>query len=365
MSFLINKVIYIYLFICVALLFFDMLYILRSGRIEKRKKKRTEQWQREFDCLTGEFQKRADVPEAHVKLLERRLKKTEELEAYYKALFGENGHMEKDWMEWYCVSCRGVFAKIAVAYQKKNAMERAFFAYFTSVCGQYGEIENKRMPELLLSFLEDSTVYCREHVLQALYASGNISALEQAFQYISENGWYHHSRLIADGLQHFRGDKEELVRKLWARRKNWEEVIVVGIVQFASNVSDAFQEMFCEAFAANDVTMEIKFALMRYFRHYPYIRAKKYLMEVMENEHIPDEYLIVASSVLDAYPGEETKVILKKALHHSNWYVRRNAALSLEKLGITKEDQDEIWQSNDRYACEMLEYVLGEAGESV
>lgn len=358
MKFLINKVIYLYLFICLALLLFDLLYILQKGYADRKREKRTERWRKELNDLGG-VQNDGDIPEKHIRLLKKRLKKTAELEAYYKALFGEGMVWEKNWLDWYFTGCRKSFQILALDYQKKSAMDRAFFAYVVSVFSQYGERVQDRIPEILLSFLKNSTVYCREHVLQALYASGNVNALEQAFQYISENQWFHHERLIADGLQKFRGDKEMLVKKLWEYRNVWEEVLMIGIVQFAANVSDVFQEMFYQSLLNQDVTMEIQFALMRYFRHYPYAPAWEYLTGLMNMENIPDEYLIVAASVLDSYPGEKTKTVLKKALHHSNWYVRRNSAMSLWKLGMTEEDLEEIKRSDDRYACEMLAYTSG------
>lgn len=357
MRFLISRVIYVYIFICAALLLFDLFYIFHQGYADRKRKWRLEKWQKELGGLKEAFQSRADVPKEHIRLLEKRLKKTEELEAYYKAVFGSPVSREKAWLDWYFTGCRKSIQRLALAYQKKNAMERAFFAYVVSVCGQYGEYVHDQTPEILLSFLENSTVYCREHVLRALYASGNMSALEQAFQYISENQWYHHERLIADGLENFRGDKELLVRRLWEYRTVWKDSFMIGIVRFAENVSDSFQELFYESLSTSDVTMEIQFALMRYFGKHPYEPVREYLMRVMRAENIPDEYLIVASSVLSSYPGEETKTALKNALHHHNWYVRRNSALSLKKMGMTEEELEEIKKSDDQYAYEMMVYV--------
>lgn len=49
---------------------------------------------------------------------------------------------------------------------------------------------------------------------------------------------------------------------------------------------------------------------------------------------------------------------MKEALHSPGWYVRQNAARSLKAQGITWEACG-IDASADRYATEMLEYILG------
>ena len=70
---------------------------------------------------------------------------------------------------------------------------------------------------------------------------------------------------------------------------------------------------------------------------------------------------IVAASVLDRYPGQDTVAALKAALSHPNWYVRYNAAGSLVALGQTEASLKDILDGPDRFAREILAYRLGEA----
>lgn len=364
MQFLLDKIIYLYLFISLALLVFNILYILRGERIEKHKKKRYISWQKEFRALAFSETDR-EVSQKHLGRMKKRLKKTEELEAWHRALFDsksgvlQNG--DTKWFEWYFEQTRPVFLELALEYQKTSAMERAFFAYVAAAYYSYrgdGGGVHDQMAEVLLTYLKDSTVYVREQVLQALYVIGDADALEQTFSYMCAQGMHHQEKLIADGLLHFRGDKEQLVKQLWNRRGDWAEWLQIGIVQFAGNVSGAFCRLFFESLTEKDTLTEVRYALMRYFRHWPYSPAGEYLKKKV-SETDEEEFLIVAVFVLDAYPGDDTRRILKGALCHRNWYVRRNAAVSLKNLGITGTEQEEILSGSDCYAAEMLTYILG------
>ena len=212
----------------------------------------------------------------------------------------------------------------------------------------------------MLSYLEDSTVYCRENVLHALYALGRPQALEHAFEILNQRGWYHNPKLIADGMASFTGDKTALVLRLWKHRGEWEESLNVGTVQFAMSLTDpALDEAFYQALDAEVLTTEVRFALVRYFQRHPYEPVRHVLYRLLDTQDAQDSQLAVAAAAaLQLYPGEDTRQHLKQALHSRSWYVRHNAASSLNRLGITPEDMEEIRQSGDRYALEMLQYVI-------
>ena len=358
--FLIHKIIYLYLFVCVTLLIFNILYILRSDRDKRRSEARTRRWKEELDHTAVYMRERDAVQGSHLKLVVRQLRNTEELIAYYNALFSGQCALNEEELNIYFSACRSIFPELAMLYQKRNSMERAFFAYVVSVCFQYGDNFPDQTSEILLSYLEDSTIYCRERVLEALYSIGDSQAVEQAFEYISAREWYHNSRLISDGLQKFRGDKRELVLRLWKHYGEWEEEVMIGVLQFATNVSGSFRKEFYQELTDPNVPSEIRLALMRYFRRYPDQKSEEYLIKLLcRLGKESDAFSIVAASALSSFPSENVKAALKKAMHDQNWYVRRNAAMSLQRIGITKQDEEEIRESRDRYACEMLDYIVG------
>ena len=84
--------------------------------------------------------------------------------------------------------------------------------------------------------------------------------------------------------------------------------------------------------------MEIRFALIRYFRKYPYREAEEFLLALLDREKAEFSGLaIAAAAALSAYPGKKTKEALRRALSSRNWYVRRNAAVSLKELGLIRK----------------------------
>ena len=106
---------------------------------------------------------------------------------------------------------------------------------------------------------------------------------------------------------------------------------------------------------------ELRFSCLRYLGHYPYAPAYETLLELAE----PDrerrwEYAAVAAAALAAYPGEETLRVLRRDLCHANWYVRDNAARSMERLDCPWRELEEVMASGDRFAAEMLRYRLEE-----
>lgn len=365
----VNFVIYFYMFICVALLVFNLIYIFRGKGRQRRQNLKADLWLQRIEEECRNVERGRACTAAHGRRLEKRLLRVEELIAYQDAMLICFARRGREVPQQYLDANYLAFQALAVEYSKRPAVERAFYAHVMSVYHPNRERGGGRLVEVLMSYLEDSTVFCRENVLQALYAMGQAGAVEQAFTLMSERGWYHHTRLLSDGLSTFSGDKEELAWRLWRRCPLWTESFQVAAIQFATDVSDFFSQEFLSALEQGALPLESRFALLRYFQRHNYPPARELLLSLLAKGE--DSGLsIAAASALSRYPGEETRQALMEALHSRSWYVRRNAASSLVNLGVTVDDARVLRESGDRYAAEMLEYMLsgrlpvrGEAGE--
>lgn len=338
-------VIYFYIFICVTLLLFNILYILRSGWVKKKRSVRIARWVKAMGSDPAVFVMTDETV--------RRLRHINELTAFSAALndtiIGTPGAAR--FFKTNCFSLQ----KIALAYQKKRAMERAFVAYFIASFRTSDADNQDMLAEIMLSYLDNSTVFCRENVLQALYALGRPRAVEHAFDILNEKELYHNPKLLSDGLIRFTGDREALAERLWHKRMQWEEPLNVGVVQFAAALdSETLDPLFYDSLIGEHFSEEVSFALVRYFQRHRYEPARAYLQQLLRED---GPLAIPAGAALANYPGEDTKTALKEALTSRNWYIRRNAALSLERLGISEEDREEIRAGGDRYAAEMLRYA--------
>jgi len=359
MKFDIDKVIYSYLFVCFMLLIYNLIYISNSKRGKKNQDRNVRAWKKEVKRQLHKLTEGESVEESHKAKLKKQLANTNHLISYVRAL--DNLREKGVKLEKYLRENYVVIQGLAYQYAKKESMDKAFFAYFIFKNPPQNGKEYTPLMEILISFMNNSTVYCRENVLNALYSLGNCQGVENAFQIINENQWFHHRKLLSDGLMTFNGDKDELAERLWTYRKKWDDNLVVSVIQFITSNLNNFDERFLELLKGEEVSVEIKLAIMRYFRRYYYEPVEPILLAYLKDENKIDENMkIVAASVLERYPSEETIETLKAALHDSNWYLRYNAATSLVNLNVDIRNIRDVLGGKDRYAKEILTYMISQ-----
>lgn len=349
----VRAVIYFYIFICVILLLFNLLYIVRSGSVKRQQQRKIRHWEKYLDSIAE------GTPVWDTSELFRRLKNIQELMAFYAVMEGQEQEQPGEAAAFFREN-HSIALELAREYGGRDAMEQAFFAYV--IAAFHPAIGDRQSPllECLLNYLENSTVYSRENILNALYALGSIQSVEHAFLFMSQRGWYHDPRLLSDGLNRFQGGKEALANRLWNCRGQLAECFQVGTIRFADALSgDSFAEAFLRALETEELPTETRFTLVRYFRRHAVPYAKPALLRLLKGETDGKrELAIAAAASLASYPDEMVRQALKEALHNPNWYVRQNAARALKVLGVTWEESG-IKNSTDRYAAEMLEYILG------
>lgn len=352
----INYVIYFYLLTCIFLLIFSIFNELFAKLQDWIKIKRIKTY---YNLIMEECDKvdnKIYFSSKHNEFLVNNLDNTNKLLAYIEAVDKiklKNEKLVKQYLERYSKS----FYTLTLKYAKHNPMDRAFYAYVLATYRPFNY--DFRFSEILLKYLENSTVFCRENTLKAIYVLGNKRNVVRAFLVLRDNDWVHEKHLIVDNLMNFTGNKEDLVWDLWHYLDEWEESMQVAIVQFATKISDVFAESFLVALKNQDISVEVHFALIRYFTKWHYPRAQSTLLEILSEEYTGNKSLAVAAaSAIGTYPGEESRKALLKALHSKNYYVRYNAAKSLDLLNVTDEEIELIIQSDDKYAIEMLNYVV-------
>lgn len=360
MGFEIDSIIYGYMFICLALLGFNLVYILRDKQRSKRRIRLCNRWEQALRRQLERLAAGQDVEGPHLRELERRLVRLDPLIAYNNALEACR-QTDAALLAAYMAAILPALQSLALSYRSRDSMERAFFAYCIAQNPPCSGEEYRPIMDTLLSYLDDSTVYCRENVLQALCALGNGQAVENLLDRFHAGGWFHHRKLLSDGLQTFRGDKEALAARLWQRRGQWNINLVVAVMEFISGCSPAYQAPFCALLADEAEELELRLAAMRYFRRYPYAPALPHLLACLGPGAGDTNLAIVAASVLDKYPDPAVVQAIKAALSHPNWYVRYNAAGTLVALKPSRQDFYDILLGKDRYAKEVLAYRLRES----
>lgn len=352
---------YIYGIICISLIAFNCVYIfiIRHNAIM------LERDTGEFDVLIWEQIMRLDeglpVSDKHKKLLCRKLKSTARLTAFDKSLeniYGKSPEKAKQ----YLFGIYPVFMFLSAEYKKCDVIKSAYFPYIISKYKILKYKEISFISDFMFDMLHSDNVYCRENALKALYSTGISDYVTEALKIIDKNLSFHHPKLICDGLFEFDGDKKELADKLLAVFESYSEgmqVNIMNFIRFAGAKDEKTDEIMYDILTDESRNQELRFSAIRYFEKFPSDLACGTLQEFAENkEGRVWEYQAIASSALKAYPDEKSAQILKNNLSSSNWYVRLNSAVACERLGYSYADLIQVFDGNDRYAREMLQYRL-------
>lgn len=340
---------------CLSLLLFNGAYVLS---LSSRKKSREKNKALMYKIILEEYENiklNNKASAKHVKFILQKLKKIKNLLAYYEASVLLM-HQKEDIARYFDIYTK-YFSNLALFYENRQVMEKAFFAYFLASFHDHIH-EKNRISEIMLRYLDNSNIYVRENVLLCLYSLGNAEAIIQALTILNDNGWYHDKRLLSDGLLQFNGDKIILINQLWEKMFLWDENFQIAIIQAAQRISGNFVEQFYNKMIDDDISVETKFAFIRYFQTWYYPEAGEYLRSLLSEENRDKGGLsIVAASALINYPDEKTHEVLLNAVLSKNFFVRYNAAKTLVHMGFDENDKLSIINTKDKYAIEVIKYM--------
>ena len=348
--------IYVYLGICTGMILYNIVTVLLSRRLAQRSFRDSTRLELAVERELDHFALTGEVNETHLRYMERRLRRVNNMVAFDKALERLRPH-RPELVRAYLIALNGVTIALAEDYCRREEIEAAYFPYIIKKYQLLGGADDAPLKEVLLKLLNEPSIYCRENAMQALYTSGDAQIIVRALRIIDASSLYYNTKLLADGLLNFNGDKTQLAEALWAAFEDfkvWMQVTILNYFRFSSGAH-------CERVLAllNDGARddELRFACLRYLGHYPYPPAYADLLRYAAPSKLTRwEYAAIASSVLASYPGAETAAVLKRNLYHPNWYIRFNASKSLEQLGFGYRDLIDVIEGNDRYASEILRY---------
>ncbi len=349
-------VVYAYLYIGVGLLLFNLAYTnSRTGR-QKLHERRVEKWKTFI-----QEQLTQDQQESHTdrsEYIKKKLRRIRQFLALHEALEFQEAQEPEKVSEWLQENLQ-VFRDTAFYYLERNSMERAYSAWFLA---RFRLIrpDDSALLSVLTEYLNDSTIYCRENVLKAVYCSGSIESVVNVFHHFNDEEYYHNRKLLSDGLATFTGDREQLAHALWEHRNEWNAELVVAVVQFITRMrsgTEDFHESFLRTLEDTRMDSEVRLAVLRYFAAHYYEPAHKTLCRYAEeNEQIT--LAIVSVTALSNYPSDESIAVLQNAVCSRNWYVRTNAAESLIKLTRNRPDREQLLRCEDQYGSESIAYRL-------
>lgn len=352
----IEQFVYFYAIMCISMILFNFACIGARNGNKKILEKKVKKMNNEIQKQLVRIENHQNVEEKHIDALIKKCGRISYLMAFHEVVMNElNSKTRKTYFN----RIRIVFPTLAQKYNKKNTPQKAYFAYLMSIY-QISRAEKKDfIIDFVLNNVTNSSTYLRENCLKVLYHFGNSENIVTAYKMISRCNLYHNHKLLSDGLLTFTGNKEELAHDLYEEFDKYPVETQIAIIDFINRSSDSYKAIFYQMLLENKEEKEVNLAMIRYFRTHHYSKAQDLLIHyVSKIEKNNWEYAVVATSALENYPTQKTKQALKKAICHSNWYIRNNAASSLINLDITDEEIESIINGKDRYAKEILTYQL-------
>lgn len=355
MYFKIENVLYFYSFVSISLILYNIIYIYSKNKAEEKHNYLVSKYINEYEKNIIILKQEDNINKNYYKKLKRELRKVNNLLAFSDAM------SQKKYTEDFKIYKKfiyDIFLDLYILYNKKTDMEKALFVYIVGNLKIEKE-ENRILDKRIINFLEKPSVYLVENIIKAFIVLGHKESLIQSLNILNFNKIYHNEKLISDGLLEYTGDKSELSRELWEYRHDWMIPYVISIIKFIKSIGCDFKEEFYNALTKEELDIEIKLELIRYFGKIKYDKVLDYLLDLIENdENIDNNLHIVIAITLSNYPSQRTINALKNGMKNSNWYIRNNSCVSFLALNPSQRDINDILNGNDKYAKDTLLYQL-------
>lgn len=354
----VETMIYIYLFVCTAMIAFNIVTAFVLKHRDKKTVKVSEKFyfkvQQQLERMKNGIPCGAD----HKKYLRKKLKRVANMIAFDKML--ETAYaQEPEKVKQYLSELDSVFIALCGDYGGRDRIEAAYFPY---IIKKYGLIAGRTFPsitETLYGLLDEPSIYCRENAMQALYTTGDSECVIKALKKIDKSDLFFHGKLISDGLLNFAGNSGELIGKMIAQFEAFSVDMKVNLLNYIRFSASDYCEFAYSLLCDEKQDEEVRYCAIRYLGRYHYEKAYEKLCFLSSSGNADKwQYAAIASAALANYPNDKTVELLKNNLYSHNWYIRFNSAESLERLGITYAELSDILDGDDRYAAEILRYRL-------
>lgn len=349
---------FFYMGVCASMILFNsavlLVNIVRKRRINRTDKRLEPRIRVQLERL----ERGEGLEEGHLVQMNKIFKKVAHLRSFEDSM--DDLRKEKpELCRKYLRALRPCFVDGASVYFKRDMMEATYYTWLIRKYGAAEEEDRDFWTKEMKKLLQMPGVYCRENALHILYYVGNAADVVSALLLLDERHVFHHSKLIHDGMLEFRGDKKDLLREIWNVFDRFSAAMQVTLISYMRLASAECCEQVFEVMMRPRQDDEVFFACMRYFGKFYYAPVYPVFLDALsKTDDQRWEKAAIAASVLRNYPSERTVDVLMQALHSSNWYIRNNAAETLESFGLTYADMVEVFEGNDRYAREILQYWM-------
>lgn len=354
-----EMLLYGYGLVCMSMLAFNIVYLFGLKKKNTRLEKSQDRFATKVNCQLERMQNGQPVENRHMSYLRRRLTHVGNLIAFDKLLTERLEGKHNAAASEYLRQIQPLILYLAVVYRDRSDMQAAFYCYFLSKHREKRHMAVDTVQDILVGFMDKESLYCRVNALQALYRFGDPEHIAAAVSLLDQKGRFFHEKLLTDGLLTFTGDHGRLIALLLEQFDGFSNLTKLAILNYIRFQSGDYCPWMMGILEDSGSDKELRLAAVRYFGRYVYEPAKPALIALtVDKDPLRWEYASVAASSLAGYKGDDVVDALMAAVYSSNWYVRGNAAASLDAHHLSYVDLAEIMGGNDRYVREMMMYYL-------
>ena len=349
--------------VCLSMLAFNLFYSLYLRAGDRRLEARTQALRRQMEGQIHRIEALLEgtphpVQARHLTWLRRRLSHVNYLLAFdrmLEELDGQDGACQR-----YIKELQPVFLYLATVYWRRESTQAAYYCHFLARHRLRRHMELDQVQRVVLSYLERDSLYCKVNALKALCSFGGPDILVEALVELGRGGDVQmHEKVITEALLSYTGEAAALIQRLWSHLEDFAPRIQRAVLDYIRFQSGDYRGRMLELMVDSRRDKELRLAAIRYFGRYPYPPAREPLLDfLLDQDPSYWEYAAISAAALAGYPGEEVVGALLRAMNSANWYIRSNAASSLEAHGLSYEEMLRVLSGEDRYAREMLQYRL-------
>lgn len=347
------------IYLGIALLFISWNLIIHLKEIiwNKINKKQKYLFKIQIKEEMQKLSKKKNVSKKHLTLLEIKLESMSKL-LLFEDILKEIEQKNAPLVKLYCESISTVFQHLANKYRDKDSIEKAYFTHILSLFPELMQNDDNSIHYAMMHFVFDKSSYCRENAMRFFFRKGSIPQIINSLKKISKRNLYYSSKLLSDNLLEFPKDHTALTNALLAEFDAFSVNFQMAIINYVRLKKEKCYEDLYPKLKKHKYDKEVELAIIRYFGTMKYEPAKELLLEIMQNQNIYNyEYRLVSAYALGSYDEPKVQEVLIQSLTDLNWFVRKNSAISLSRMKLTREDYKKINSLNDKYAKEMMNYI--------
>lgn len=350
-------ILYFYGAVCLSMLAFNIIFSLYLRAGDLRSERKAARLCEMVDEQLERVRAGQPVETRHLSAINRRLSRVSNLLAFDRVL--EQLPHQDALVESYLRQIEPSVLYLATVYRRRESTQAAYFCYFLAQHRILRQMPMDEIQRIVVAFIEKNSLYCRVNALKALCMFGSAETITDTLLRCDRQSSFLHAKVLVETLLSFTGNHAELIRLVWERFDRFSNGTKRALLDYIRFNSGAYCEQMLGLMLDPKTDKELRLAAIRYFGRYYYLPAKQPLLEFVSSpDELNWEYAAISATALSNYTGEDVDAALVRAIHSSNWYVRYNAAISLESHGMTYEEMLAAVGPGDRYAREMLAYRL-------